>query len=464
MLRIYIIMPKELFYSHLRIIQDFLHEHQLWNEPVLIAISGGMDSVYLFKMLLHLEQQVALAHLNYQLRGEASEVDEEFVRTLGDQNNIKCFVKKIDMPQVLSKGGNMQILARNCRYEYFEELMQASAYKATVTAHHRKDQVETMIRNWIHGAGLNGLTGMPTKNNNIYRPILSIPEHEIKMVMDAQGWKWREDITNKEINYDRNYIRHEIIPALERLNFNVEERMMHTGKLLAEAQWVVEQYMNGFLKDHLIQNQHDTYTIKKSVLENHPALHTVIHAISKLFDFKESANSEIVKLIDSHVGSSIPLKNATIWNDREDLVFDLNTTFKQSQAIQITATAILEPQIIEFLNYNIEILCISEFSAELFYKPLKGRLYLNADHIVWPLTLRTWKEGDKMQPFGMKGYKKVSRIFIDEKVSNHEKSSQVLLADEKDILGILGLKMSEITRVIATTKKVLQINFSEKDV
>lgn len=457
-------MLKEIYYNHLREIKTFLETHQLWNQQLLIAVSGGMDSVYLVQMLLQLKQNISLAHINYQLRGQDSEIDEQFVRTLAQENHISVFIKKLDMAKLLAQGGNMQILARSVRYEYFEALTALNPFKATLTAHHRKDQVETILRNLVHGAGLNGLVGMPTVNKNIYRPILNIAEHEIKSVMLQKDWKWREDLTNKEINYDRNYIRHKVIPSLAQLNVNVEERIIHTASLLSEAQWIVQNYTTSFLKTNLLNAKEGIYTIKKSVLADHPAIQTIVYTITKQLGLNESIIPEIIKLLDSHVGASIPLVDVEIWNDREDLVFIKKTDQTAIETYLITEASVQTLSVVHFMDFNISFEMVSAPRFEKSTDKELSTYFINASAIEWPLKLRTWREGDRMQPFGMKGYKKVSRIFIDEKIPNHEKSSQVLLEDQKGILGILGLKMSERTRVFSHSNNILQINFSTKDI
>lgn len=455
-------MPKEIYFNHLREIKAFLETHHLWNQPLLIAVSGGMDSVYLVQMLLQLKQNISLAHINYQLRGKDSELDEQFVRTLAQEHKISVFVKKINLPKLLDNGGNMQMLARSVRYDYFEELTAENAFKGTLTAHHRKDQVETILRNLVHGAGLNGLIGMPIVNKNIYRPILNIAEREIKSVMLQKDWKWREDVTNKEVNYDRNYIRHEVIPSLEQINVNAEERIMHTASLLNEAQWIVQHYTTSFLKTNLHKAKEGTYTIKKSVLTDHPAIQTIVYGMTKQLSLNESIIPEIIKLLDSHVGASIPLVDFVIWNDRENLVFIKNTNHTAIVTYEIIESSVQTLSVVHFMNLSISFELVKTPLFEKSKNKEQTTYFINASAIEWPLKLRTWREGDRMQPFGMKGYKKVSRIFIDEKIPNHEKSSQVLIEDQKGILGILGIKMAERTRVFGHSSNVLKINFSTK--
>lgn len=451
-------MSQELFYRELRRLRFFLEDYNLLNTPIIVGVSGGKDSVFLVRMLREITEKIMIAHINYQLRGIESDKDHEFVKGLANELNVPIYDKVIPILHELAQGGNLQALARERRYEFYNSLLNNNDNAVVFVAHHQRDQVETVIRNLVHGAGVTGLSGIREVNGRIYRPLLKVSIANIEKIMGYKEWQWREDLSNLDTAYDRNYIRHEIIPLFYNLNKQATERIAHTATLMKEAQIILEHFLEAFFEEHLHFFSEHSFTLHKESLLNSGVVQTILYGICKKHHIKERVITEIIKLAEGHVGGKIELPNYDIWNEREVLRFqykeELKGVIKTLELYSIEET-INQSFIIG--EYKIEG-ALSDKMENEFYNNV---LHLPVSEIRWPLKLRTWQQGDQMQPFGMRGNKKISRIFIDHKIANADKNRKIIVSDQKGIFSILGVKNSERTRILEKKYHILQLKFTK---
>lgn len=449
-------MRIELYHQELKRLREFVEYYDLLDQHIIIGVSGGMDSVFLARMVKRLELSFSIAHINYQLRGKDSDLDQEMVRTLAKDLNVPLYEQVINLSEQLEQGGNLQNLARTTRYQFFKEVMQATSSNTVFIAQHQRDQVETIIRNLCHGAGVVGLAGIKEINQYIYRPILDVPLDHIQQLMEFNNWEWREDHSNLATQYDRNFIRHVIIPKLYQLNHKVEDRIAHTGKLMLEANWVMEKYLKDFLEQHSEKITNDSFKLLKEPLLDSKAMHSIIYFICSQINIPTSLIPEILKLLQGHIGSSISYGPYKIWNERKALYFQNKVDLSlENDPIIFKSLEEIGTQSIKYGPWIFSFQVVNEFLLNQEHNIFQ----ISLDKVKWPIVFRYWKMGDKIQPFGMKGMKKVSRIFIDEKIANSEKKSKIILEDAQGILSILGIKNSERTRVSAENLKILQIKF-----
>lgn len=448
---------KELFYQHKREVQAFIDHYELNDKRLLLAISGGLDSVYLFYLLHALDLSITFAHINYQLRGEDAFMDAQFVKDLAATHNIPLHLKEVDMPSLLSEGGNMQSLARKIRYEYFETLSENHDFDAIFTAHHLNDQVETVLWNLINGAGSKGLRGILEKNNNKYRPLLHFSKEEIERSMKAQDWQWREDLSNQENDYKRNFIRNKVMPLLEELNPSVLHRVAHTSRLMRESELMSVQFFEQWKSNHLLKVDASHWKFSKTSILSSQAAYTIIYELLNFFKLSQQYVNAFYEMLYSQSGALLDLGNYILWSDRENLILEKKLKDTASLEKSLMIEAFEGKRKYEFQNELYEFNILPN-KKEILKNCIENKVsFLNADIIEWPLELRNWRAGDTFQPYGMKGEKKVAKYFKDIKLPVFEKDKQVLLEDKKSILGILGLRMSARTHVSADCHKIMTI-------
>jgi len=204
----------------------YIKKHQLINakKPTLLAVSGGLDSIVLVDLFAKLEVPFGIAHCNFNLRGKEAKEDMKFVKTLAIHHNIPCYTKTFDTVAYATKHQiSIQMAARELRYTWFDELMKKKGYGVTTTAHHHNDQIETFLRNTIKGTGILGLRGMLPKRGNIIRPLLFATKTDLEAYAKAQGLFWREDSSNSDVKYERNFLRHKVVPMLKELNPDLKQ-------------------------------------------------------------------------------------------------------------------------------------------------------------------------------------------------------------------------------------------------
>jgi len=400
-----------LFSKHIKKEFKFLNKSKL-----LVCVSGGVDSMVLINLLNRFNYDVSIAHCNFNLRNEESDLDENFVKNYAFSNSIPFFSKSFvtKLPK-----HSMQMAARNLRYEWFYEILKTEKLDYIITAHHLDDSLETFILNLSRASGIEGLTGIKKLNDLIVRPLLVFSKKEILNYAKANNIKWREDSTNKNNNYQRNQIRNEIIPLLKKLHPNFLDQSNKTMTFLKESSLIIDNYIQNIkMKNFILKD--DEIVISKAFIKNNSNL---IFHLFKEYNFKHS--DQILELCNSLSGKIIESNTHLLLSNRLNLILKkkINTVY---QTFEVGLKGLVSP-----IEMNIE---VGEFQTKFN----KKSIYLSKNEIDFPLYLRKWKKGDVFFPFGMKGKKTVSKYYKDEKMSFFDKQNQWLLCNNEEIIWVVG--------------------------
>ena len=430
--------------------KDHLQEHfpKVANSRILIAISGGVDSVVLAHLCKKANLDIALAHCNFHLRGKESEGDEAFVMELADALEIEVFIEGFETEAYArNKKISIQMAARELRYHWFEELRETLSFDYIFTAHHANDNLETVLINLVRGTGLEGLTGIPEWNGAILRPLLPFSRAEIEEYAHNTHLKWREDSSNASGKYMRNKIRQEVIPKLMELNPQLLESFDNTRRHLHQSSVLVEDYISA-LFPRIAKKENFGYSFRIKMLKTIPNLRAVLYELFKSFGFTEW--NDVYELIEAQPGKIVYSKTHRLIKDRENLLLTTLPSF-EDRDYEILA----EEEVVMLPMGTFQFEEVSEFT-----EGERGTIFLDQKKLKFPLTVRKWEEGDWFYPFGMKGKKKVSKFFKDEKLSLPEKENCWLLCSDEEIVWVIGYRADARFGVDEDTSTILRLTFT----
>ncbi len=427
--------------EHLNNNLSFLKEKKL-----LLAVSGGLDSMVLVHLLQQLNYDIYIAHCNFNLRGQESDGDEDFISEYAKSNNIKIYVTRFDTALFASDAKlSIQVAARQLRYLWFEELMQQNSLDYLLTAHHLDDSLETFLINLTRGTGLEGLTGIPQQNGKIVRPLLPFTRDEILAYANENGIQWREDSSNASDKYLRNKLRHDIVPLLKTLNPAFDASFLRTLEYLQQAQSLVSDASILVYKQVVSEKENQKHfdIAKLKRLPNYKA-----YLYQWLNPFGFTAWDDIYAFADAQSGKYIVSGNFRLLKDREALILEpLQQTAMDSVSIAEGVVGIDTP-----INLTFRFVTATAINAT------KKSIFVDNQLIKYPLILRRWQEGDYFCPAGMNGQKKkVSKFFKDEKFSLSEKENTWLLCSGEEIIWVTGHRADERFKVRETTNTILKI-------
>jgi len=425
--------------------QKYNQENKLFNptDKMLLTVSGGKDSV----AMLHLYQQANLsfgvAHCNFQLRGEAANKDQNFVQEFCKHNAIPFHTIAFQTQNYATeKGISIQMAARELRYDWFEKMRIAGGYKYIVTAHHKNDVAETMLINLAKGTGLAGLHGISKKKRNVIRPLLCFTRNEIDDFINQHKIAYREDVSNADTKYTRNLIRHELIPALEKINptliqtLNIEANQFLGDEKIISDKIKLEQ-------QRLFIPFKDGFKIEIQELKKLSPLQSYLYYFFRPYNFNSANVTDIIEGLDNQSGKIYNSSSHQIVKDRAFLF--LNSLGE----IAIEKTLIKGIANLPFKSK------VMAHDRNLKIERSNNHAYLDLDKIQFPLVLRGWKHGDAFKPFGMKGNKKLSDFLIDRKFSILEKKSVQVLEQNGQIIWLVGHRIDDRFKITAKTKQVL---------
>ena len=414
----------------------------------LVAISGGIDSVVLARLMAELDYDFALIHCNFNLRGEESDGDEEFVISIGEELGAEVFTQRFDTKGFAKEEGiSIQMAARELRYIWFEELRQTLKYDYILTGHHAQDDLETFFINLSRGSGLDGLTGIPEQNEYILRPLIPFSRRQIKSYVDQKNIEWREDSSNISDKYLRNHIRHHVVPALEKAAPNFLQQFSKSRSFLQESSQLIEDY-TALLYSKIVTESFQGYQLNIQALKDVPHTKAVLYQLLKDFEF--TAWEDIYDLLDAQAGKWVSSGSYRLIKDRGVLLLTVEKelNLKQYRIAEFDAQIIIE---------NLEITIANTKEIDL---SKKGEAVFDKDMLKYPLTIRKWQEGDYFYPFGMHGKKKLSKFFKDEKFSALDKSAIWLLCSGDDIIWVVGHRTDNRYKVKSDSQNLLKFKAS----
>ena len=428
------------FQNHLSETLPFLKGKKL-----LLAVSGGIDSMVLVQLFQQLKYDFAIAHCNFQLRGEESDGDEVFVKTVCEQLKVPVHSTKFDTKQIAeTQKTSIQVTARNLRYDWFSKLLEGNSIDFLLTAHQLDDSLETFIINLSRGTGLDGLTGIPMQNENIVRPLLVFSREEIAAYAKENNIEWREDSSNASDKYLRNKIRYDIVPILKELNTSFLNSFQNTLDNLQQAQSLVDD-ASRIVYRKVVEDLPLQKKINLTELMQLPNYRAYLYQWLSPFGF--TAWEDIYDLVTATSGKQIFSTDYILLKDRTDLiVFPKNTEAETaSYWIQKGEKEVKIPLNISFCK-------TTDTSHQA-----RNTIFVDENKLTYPLEIRKWQEGDFFYPIGMEGKKKVSKFFKDEKLSLIDKSNIWLLCSDSQIVWIINKRQDSRFKVDNNTKISIQI-------
>jgi tRNA(Ile)-lysidine synthase len=440
----------------------------------LLAVSGGVDSVVLCDLMFAAGYDFVIAHCNFQLREAESERDEQFVRSLGEKYNKEVLVKKFETEKYASeKKVSIQVAARELRYNWFNEIISGEysmfnnqysmfneeltignlqpATRCILTAHHANDNIETLLMNFFKGTGISGLHGILPVQGKIIRPLLFAKKEELLAYAKEKKLPFVEDSSNLSDKYTRNFFRHNIIPLLKEIYPNVEDNLLNNIQRFTEAEELYKQSIE-LHKRKLLEVKGNEVHIPVLKLQKTSPLSTIVYEIIKDFGFTSSQVQEAVDLLESETGKYISSSSYRIIKNRNWLIISPKQTTE--------AANILIEETDEKVTFSNGELSFKLIDSSAFQIPSSNNIaVLDFAEITFPLLLRKWKQGDYFYPLGMKKKKKLSKFFIDQKLSKTDKENVWILEMNKKIIWIVGHRIDDRFKVLDSTKQVLKISW-----
>ena len=422
----------------------------LENKKLVLATSGGLDSMVMAHLFQQLGFDIALAHCNFQLRGLESFEDQNFVQEYAATNEIPLFITQFDT-EAFAKDYKLstQLAARDLRYSWFYELLETENYDYVLTAHHADDNLETFLINLSRGTGLEGLVGIPEQNDKIIRPLLLFSRQEIANYAAENTIQWREDSSNASDKYLRNNIRHDLVPLFKELNPQFIASFQKTQSYLQDAQTMLEDAAIMVYQQVAKKKGDEIYFDLKQLkrLANYKS-----YLYQWLHEFGFSSWNDVYDLVESQSGKQVFSPDFRLLKDRDSLILSPIHSEKEKSEyfVNKNSTEVNFPLNLSFCK-------VSDISL-----PTNTAIFVDEDQLEFPLVLKRWNQGDLFQPFGMNGKsKKVSKFFKDEKLSLIEKENSWILWSGNRIVWIVGLRQDERFRIINTTKNILKIELED---
>jgi tRNA(Ile)-lysidine synthase len=431
-------------------------------DKILVALSGGPDSVFLLLLLDKFKNKLKIgigaAHVNHMLRGKDADADEMFCRQLCDDMHIAYFSDKADVKRYAKENKHsIEEAARILRYRALNGIAQKENYNKIAVAHNINDNAETVLLNLIKGSGISGIAGIPVKRDNLIRPLLNAYKSEILSYLAECGQEFRIDKTNEDENFERNYIRKTLLPAIKnKLNPSVEGAIFNSSQTLSNAKTVLSGYIEEFEADcvRFASNmiEIDIAKIKDREL---PVLGEIIkHSVRKRLNKEIGYNDylTIKELMEKQKGRRADLSSRLFAVKEKNFI--VIGEKKRNESSHETVIHIGEEKETEF--GKIRISAVPRKEAKIGKDP--KREYISGDKLESPeFLIRSWKKGDKFIPLGMKGYRKLSDFLTDRKIDSLNKKEQPVLVNKNDIVWAVGLRIDDRYKITETTNTVIEL-------
>lgn len=416
----------------------------LKEKSLLLGCSGGVDSVVLAHLCVASDLKVTLAHCNFQLRGDESDGDEAFVRDLSHELDVGVMVQSFDTEKYAeAHRGSIQMAARELRYQWFNELLDTREFDFVLTAHHADDDLETFLINLSRGTGIEGLSGIPVQNEKVIRPLLNFSRQEILSYAKDNTLQWREDSSNSESKYLRNKIRLDIVPQLKTLHPTFLKNFMRTQSHLEQTQSLVRHHMEE-IRARLFESDGDTIRISAEKLQELKPTAGYLYELFHAYGFTEW--NDVEGLLHAMSGKEVLSKTHRLVKDRTHLILSpIETELEEVFWVSDDVKELEHPISLKLQN------------VKAVENTGRNIIYLDKEKLNFPLQLRNWEKGDYFYPYGMKGKKKLSKFFKDEKVDVISKEKQWLLCSDDAIVWVVGRRADERFKVEGSTKEILKI-------
>jgi tRNA(Ile)-lysidine synthase len=418
-------------------------------DKILVAVSGGLDSTVMFHLLKDAGFRIAATHCNFQLRGADSDADEEFVRDLCRQFKVPVYVQRFDTAEDATRRGiSIQMAARDLRYNFFQETAKSHSMDHIATAHHFNDVIETVFLNVVRGTGMDGLRGIAPKKDNIIRPLLFATRQMILEYARKQNIEWREDASNSTSDYQRNFLRHQVIPKLVEMNPGFEESFRQTHERLTGARSFALEYIGSIKLSAVLASDEDSITLDIRKIQSAPAPAVLLWELIKELGF---SYDQCCKVVEDHQPGKL------FFSASHQLLVDRTKYFvEKKQEHDVQSQSIENGQRVA-ANGPVTLVLREVLQKDFTLNRDSSVAQLDADRLNFPMLWRKWQAGDYFIPLGMRSEKKVSDFLIDLKVPFNTKADITVLESAGEVVWIVGHRINERYKVTEATKRVLVI-------
>lgn len=431
----------------------FIFEHALLPSkgPTLLAVSGGIDSVVMAELFHRAKLRFAVAHCNFCLRGAASDQDEAWVRTLAQRYGVGCYTQAFDVStHARTKGISIQMAARELRYAWFQALCEEHGFEKVATAHHRNDSLETVLLHFAKGTGLAGLHGILPAQGRFVRPLLCADKAQIRAYAKTEGLAWREDSSNRKDDYQRNMIRHQVVPVLRKINPGLEATFRTTVERLHQAEALFNEQV-ATLRQQVCYRRGTTYYVNVQALQDKRWALVVLWELLKPFGFHFAPLKKLLACLPA-TGTRIQSATHYLYVDRGQWLIT-PCTAPDSAAVymlEATTTALAIP------GYTLQ----CTYTPRSQYRMVTDQSVAALDQakLKFPLAVRRWQPGDAFYPLGMQQRKKLSDFLIDNKIPRPLKAQVWVITSGGDIVWVMGYRIDNRFKVTDSTQQVYAIH------
>ncbi len=450
-------------------ILNFIDEESLLSkgDKVLVALSGGADSVFLLSFLLKYKKRFDLKlsafHLNHNLRGKEAIDDEKFCRNFTKQNKIEYFSASKNIKAFAKKNKiSVEEAGRNLRYSELERIASKNGFNKIATAHNANDNTETVLLNLIKGTGLKGIAGIPVKRNKVIRPILTATKDEILSYLSKKNIPYRIDSSNLSSEYERNFLRNEIIPDLkERLNLRLDNTLLKSSKVFRSISSVLGKQIEAIVTNAVEFNGKQLSIIIDETLKLDENLIGEFFKKTVPAYFPVELSNENIKaltsLLKKQKGKRVALTNGlTAYRESNKIIISKRKKFEKKE---------IEVTIGKSKKINGGVISINKILLRNAKKNSDSSIeYISGDGIFGKFILRTWKDGDMFYPLGMKGSKKISDFLTEQGIPSYKKKEQLVLTNSQKIVWVVGLRLDDMFKLKANSKKVFKLCWKQKTI
>ena len=444
----------------------YINEQKLFEpaEKILLAVSGGKDSVAMLDLFCRAKLSFAVAHCNFQLRGKDADEDQIFVKNLCQDKKTDFYTKTFDT-KTFAKNHKISIemAARTLRYEWFEELRKTLDFDYIATAHHLNDSIETVLLNLTKGTGIAGLKGISAKKERIIRPILFASRSQIDSYMADNQLVWREDSSNASDDFQRNLIRNQVVPLLKKINPNLDETFARNLERFQALEADFRKNLDNF-RTTVVREEAGVFYLKIAHIKYWQSASYYLEELLKEFGFNYFQSKEIFHSLGGISGKMFHSATHTLLKDRLELVITTSPPTRVAVGSELSLEYFINKDDVlsgranlSFLDKKLSFSIIEMKDFGENFDRSNNVFYADFDKMKFPLALRPWQEGDWIIPLGMKGKKKISDFLIDKKISMNLKKTIFLLTSQDAVLWVVGQRSDERCKITETTQRVLKI-------
>lgn len=438
---------------------QYVREQNLFERShrLLLGISGGVDSVVLAHLIDKMGNEFAIAHCNFNLRGDESDGDESFVEKLADNLGVKYYHTSFKTKEIADlKGISIEMAARDLRYNWFEEIRTEIDYDYIVVGHHLDDVLETFILNLSRGTGIRGLSGIKPRNGKILRPLLFATRNDIEQYASENEMEHRFDKSNDDTTIKRNKVRHEILPELEKLNPSFKRNLQQTIAYMNDTETIFFEKIAD-VRNRVVTVEDGWTKLSIDELNQLSPLSTYLFELLRPFNFNADTVNDIIRELDGESGARFFSENHRLVIDREYLIVTPLVEKTQNKFyIEKNTHFIDEPIRMRF--------SIHRYTSDFKIPTTSDVVVLDYDKLRFPILIRKWQQGEYFKPLGMSGFKKVSDFFIDQKMSIPEKENTWILTSEEKVVWIVGRRLDDRYKITPDTKLVLRIDLIDLEI